>query len=376
MQGAKPGEGGQLPAHKVTELIARLRHAVPGIQLISPPPHHDIYSIEDLAQLIHDLKTVNPRARVGVKLVSEVGRRHRRGRRGEGVRRLRADRRPQRRHRRLAAVVHQARRLPLGAWAGGGAGHPAPERAPAPDRGPHRRRLQDRAGRRHRGAARRRELRVRHRSAGRHGMRHGSAVPHQHLPHRHRHPARRSAREVQGDAGTGDRLLHDGRRGGSPDPVRHGIPIHGRDRRTAGSARAGGASRRASGADAGSVGAARAGRRGRAPSGAQRAPPAHRGAERPSRPGLARRGDPRGPAAVSRERPSVLGQLPDLQPPPRRRRPSVGRHRRADGRRRAGAGLACGSGSPAPRARASARSPAAGCTWISRARPTTTSARD
>ena len=73
VQGAKPGEGGQLPAHKVTELIARLRHAVPGIQLISPPPHHDLYSIEDLAQLIHDLKTVNPRARVGVKLVSEVG---------------------------------------------------------------------------------------------------------------------------------------------------------------------------------------------------------------------------------------------------------------------------------------------------------------
>ena len=73
VQGAKPGEGGQLPAHKVTEMIARLRHAVPGIQLISPPPHHDIYSIEDLAQLIHDLKTVNPQARVGVKLVSETG---------------------------------------------------------------------------------------------------------------------------------------------------------------------------------------------------------------------------------------------------------------------------------------------------------------
>ena len=73
VQGSKPGEGGQLPAHKVTDLIARLRHAVPGIQLISPPPHHDIYSIEDLAQLIHDLKTVNPYARVGVKLVSETG---------------------------------------------------------------------------------------------------------------------------------------------------------------------------------------------------------------------------------------------------------------------------------------------------------------
>ena len=72
-QGSKPGEGGQLPGLKVTSLIARLRHAQPGMQLISPPPHHDIYSIEDLAQLIHDLKTVNPTARVGVKLVSEAG---------------------------------------------------------------------------------------------------------------------------------------------------------------------------------------------------------------------------------------------------------------------------------------------------------------
>ena len=72
-QGSKPGEGGQLPAIKVTSLIARLRHAQPGMQLISPPPHHDIYSIEDLAQLIHDLKAINPRARIGVKLVSEAG---------------------------------------------------------------------------------------------------------------------------------------------------------------------------------------------------------------------------------------------------------------------------------------------------------------
>ena len=72
-QGSKPGEGGQLPGHKVTELIARLRHAQPGIPLISPPPHHDIYSIEDLAQLIYDLKRVNPRAAIGVKLVSQQG---------------------------------------------------------------------------------------------------------------------------------------------------------------------------------------------------------------------------------------------------------------------------------------------------------------
>src|SRR3982075_2880806 len=72
-QGSKPGEGGQLPARKVTEYIARIRHATPGTPLISPPPHHDIYSIEDLAQLIHDLRTVNPRARIGVKLVSGAG---------------------------------------------------------------------------------------------------------------------------------------------------------------------------------------------------------------------------------------------------------------------------------------------------------------
>ena len=72
-QGAKPGEGGQLPGGKVSEYIGKLRHSVPGVGLISPPPHHDIYSIEDLAQLIHDLKNVNPRADISVKLVSEVG---------------------------------------------------------------------------------------------------------------------------------------------------------------------------------------------------------------------------------------------------------------------------------------------------------------
>ena len=72
-QGAKPGEGGQLPGHKVNEEIARVRHSTPGVTLISPPPHHDIYSIEDLAQLIFDLKNANPEARISVKLVSEVG---------------------------------------------------------------------------------------------------------------------------------------------------------------------------------------------------------------------------------------------------------------------------------------------------------------
>ena len=72
-QGAKPGEGGQLPGHKVDDFIAKVRHSIPGVGLISPPPHHDIYSIEDLAQLIYDLKNANPRARIAVKLVAEVG---------------------------------------------------------------------------------------------------------------------------------------------------------------------------------------------------------------------------------------------------------------------------------------------------------------
>ena len=72
-QGSKPGEGGQLPGHKVDEYIGWVRHTTPGVELISPPPHHDIYSIEDLAQLIHDLKNINPEARIHVKLVSEVG---------------------------------------------------------------------------------------------------------------------------------------------------------------------------------------------------------------------------------------------------------------------------------------------------------------
>src|SRR5439155_5952567 len=72
-QGAKPGEGGELPGHKIDKIIAAIRHSTPGVGLISPPPHHDIYSIEDLAQLIFDLKNANPSARISVKLVSEVG---------------------------------------------------------------------------------------------------------------------------------------------------------------------------------------------------------------------------------------------------------------------------------------------------------------
>ena len=113
-QGSKPGEGGQLPAHKVTELIARLRHAVPGTSLISPPPHHDIYSIEDLAQLIYDLKRVNPNATSRREARRRGGRRHGRGGRGQSLRRLCARLRLRRRHGRQPADQHQARRLARG----------------------------------------------------------------------------------------------------------------------------------------------------------------------------------------------------------------------------------------------------------------------
>ena len=113
-QGAKPGEGGQLPGHKVDATIAKIRHSTPGVGLISPPPHHDIYSIEDLAQLIFDLKNVNPAADVSVKLVSEVGV----GTVAAGVAKARADHITisgyRRRHRRLAADLAQACRQPVG----------------------------------------------------------------------------------------------------------------------------------------------------------------------------------------------------------------------------------------------------------------------
>jgi len=86
-QGAKPGEGGQLPGTKVYPWIAKTRHSTPGVGLISPPPHHDIYSIEDLAQLIYDLKNANDQARINVKLVSETGRGHHRRWSRQGARR-------------------------------------------------------------------------------------------------------------------------------------------------------------------------------------------------------------------------------------------------------------------------------------------------
>ena len=116
-QGAKPGEGGQLPGLKVTEMIARLRHSTPGVTLISPPPHHDIYSIEDLAQLIYDLKQINPEARVTREAGRALGHRHDRGRRRQGQGRRDPDLRPRRRHGRLARRPRSSTPASRGRWA-------------------------------------------------------------------------------------------------------------------------------------------------------------------------------------------------------------------------------------------------------------------
>ena len=140
-QGAKPGEGGQLPGHKVDETIARVRHSIPGVGLISPPPHHDIYSIEDLAQLIYDLKNVNP---TSARLCET------RFRDGcgngcrwslKGARRCRVDQRSRWRYRRVPANFHQARWNPLGIGPRGNAAGACDERSAQPHPGAGRRQI-------------------------------------------------------------------------------------------------------------------------------------------------------------------------------------------------------------------------------------------
>ena len=217
-QGAKPGEGGQLPGFKVTEAIARLRHSTPGVMLISPPPHHDIYSIEDLAQLIYDLKQINPQAKVCVKLVARSGI----GTIAAGVAKAKADvilisghsggtgASPQTSIK-YAGVpwemglseVHQVltlNRLRKNVILRTDGGIKT---------GPRR------GDRRHAG---RRGVRGRHRLAGRHGLHHGSPVPLQHLPGRRLHAGPGAAREVHRQPGEGGQslLLHG--RGGPRDP--------------------------------------------------------------------------------------------------------------------------------------------------------------
>ena len=214
-QGAKPGEGGQLPGKKVYPWIARTRKSTPGVGLISPPPHHDIYSIEDIAQLIHDLKSSNP-AGPGTREAGGRGRRGHRGRRGgQGALRRRADLGPRRGDRRGAAHVAEARRHPVGDRAGRDAADAAGQRPAGPHRGPGRRPAEDGARRRHRRAARRRGVRLRVGAAGGVGLHHDARLPPRHLPGRHRHPDPGPAGQVQRQAGVRRDLLRVHRRGGA-----------------------------------------------------------------------------------------------------------------------------------------------------------------
>ena len=233
-QGSKPGEGGQIPAHKVTDEIALLRRTQPGVSLISPPPHHDIYSIEDLAQLVFDLREVNPEADVSVKLVAEHGI----GLVAAGVAKAHAD------------VIHVA-----GADGGTGASPLSSiKHAGAPWelglaetqqalvanhlRGRLRLRvdggLQDGPGHRRCSAARRRRVRVRNGASSRRGVPHGALVPSRHLPGRDRDTAAGAAREVCGHTGDGSGVPSVRRRGGSRSPRLARIPLAGRGDRQSG----------------------------------------------------------------------------------------------------------------------------------------------
>ncbi len=221
-QGAKPGEGGQLPGFKVTDLIARLRHSTPGVTLISPPPHHDIYSIEDLAQLIYDLKQINPRARVCVKLVSSAGI----GTVAAGVAKAHAD------------VIL------ISGHVGGTAASPQTSIKYAGT--PWEMGLSEvnqvltLNGLRHRVKLRTdgglktgrdiviaailgaEEYRHRHAVARRHGLHHGAAMPFEHLPGRRLHPGRGAAREVRRHARKGHQPDELHRRGSPRDPGQAG----------------------------------------------------------------------------------------------------------------------------------------------------------
>jgi hypothetical protein len=223
-QGAKPGEGGQLPGHKVDATIAKTRHSTPGVGLISPPPHHDIYSIEDLAQLIFDLKNVNPKRDISVKLVSEVGV----GTVAAGVSKARAD------HITISGydggtgasplTSHQACRL-----APGKSALPKPTRrwcstacARASPAG--RRRHAHRPRRRHRRAAGRRRVRLLDRAADRRWLHHDAQVPSEHLPGGRGHAGPGSAQALQGQARARHQLLLLHRRRSARDDGRHGLP--------------------------------------------------------------------------------------------------------------------------------------------------------
>ena len=227
-QGAKPGEGGQLPGAKVYPWIAKTRYSTPGVGLISPPPHHDIYSIEDIKQLIHDLKNANPAARVHVKLVSQVGV----GTVAAGVAKAYSD---------VVLISghdggtgasplssHQARGRAVGAGAGRDPADLAAQRFARPDRGADRRPAQDRPRRHDRRAAGRRGVRLRHRPAGGERLHHDARLPPRHVPGRRRHAEPGAAQAVRRAARVRRQLLAVHRAGGARVPGRAGLPHAGR----------------------------------------------------------------------------------------------------------------------------------------------------
>ncbi len=212
-QGAKPGEGGQLSGSKVYPWIAKTRSTTPGVGLISPPPHHDIYSIEDIAQLIHDLKSANPRARVHVKLVAEVGV----GTVAAGVAKAHSD----------VVLISghdggtgaapldfvEARWYPLGAGSGRDPADLDGQRPPGSHRRAGGRADEDRSGRDHRCPARCRGVRICHRTVGGLGLRHDAGLPSRHVSGGYRHPEPRASQALLGSAGVRGDLLRVHRRG-------------------------------------------------------------------------------------------------------------------------------------------------------------------
>ena len=230
-QGAKPGEGGQLPGHKVDKTIAKVRHSTPGVGLISPPPHHDIYSIEDLAQLIFDLKNVNPDGDVSVKLVSEVGV----GTVAAGVSKARAD------HVTIAGFEGGTGASPLTSIKHAGSpweiGLAETHQTLVANRLRGRIAVQVDGGIRtgrdvvDRRAARRRRVRLRHRAADRGRLHHDAQVPSQHLPGRRRHPGPGAAQALQRPARARHQLLLLRRRRSARDHGRARLPHLQRDDR-------------------------------------------------------------------------------------------------------------------------------------------------
>ena len=221
-QGAKPGEGGQLPGHKVDATIAKVRHSTPGVGLISPPPHHDIYSIEDLKQLIFDLKNVNPEGDVSVKLVSEVGV----GTVAAGVAKAMAD------HVTIAGFEGGTGASPLTSIKHAGSpweiGLAETQQTLVLNRLRGRIAVQVDGGVRTGRdvlvgrAARRRRIRLRHRAVDRRRLHHDAQMPSQHLPGRRRHARPGAARALPGQARARHQFLLLRRRGGAR--------IHGRAR--------------------------------------------------------------------------------------------------------------------------------------------------